>query len=105
MVIGIREWFYAQEGRKAHNYGEKFNLYHDYIVGFIGYGFKDLEVDGYLAVKVDEILKETEKALYLVVDGWKFWCPKSLVNMNMDEKKLKELEVKMNERKARFEAM
>lgn len=103
MVVGIKDWFYRQEGRKAHSYGEKFNLY-EYIIGFIGDG-KHPEIDGYIAVEVEEILKETEKALQIVVDGWKFWIPKSLTNMNMDGAKVQELRDGTEERRARYEAM
>jgi len=98
MVVGIKDWFYRQEGRKAHSYGEKFTLYSGHIIGFIGDGVHP-EVDGYIAVEVDEIVKETEKALQLVVDGWKFWCPKSVTNMNLDESKVQEL----RERAAKYE--
>jgi hypothetical protein len=98
MVVGIRDWFYREEGRKNSKYGTKFDFFYEHIIGFIGDGVHP-EIDGYIAVDVDEIVKETEKALQLVVDGWKFWCPKSLVNMNLDESKVQEL----RERSAKYE--
>lgn len=92
MVVGIRDWFYREEGRKNSKYGTRFDYFYEHIIGFIGDG-KHPEIDGFIAVEVDEIVTETEKALQLVVDGWKFWCPKSLTNMNLDEVRVQELRV------------
>lgn len=98
MVVGIRDWFYFEEGRKTSKYGTRFDFFYEHVLGHTGEGrWDEITINGYLAVEVDEILKETEKALQLVVDGWKFWIPKSLTNMNLDDEKVQELRKRTEE--------
>nr|DAE61488.1 MAG TPA: hypothetical protein [Caudoviricetes sp.] len=79
--IAIKEWFFDKEQEKA----EKYNVFMDFARNEDG--TQKIE-NGYIFAKVEEIMKESEKAIQVRVstgevvgsyNGWICWIPKSLI--------------------------
>lgn len=75
----IKSWKVAQIMHDMSKYGDKFDV--DVEGHEMFHDFKEYEDEnGYVTVlNVREVLKETEKALCLNIDGFKTWVPKSAV--------------------------
>jgi hypothetical protein len=79
--IAVKEWFFDKEQEKA----EKYNVFMDFARNEDG--TQKIE-NGYIFAKVEEIMKESEKAIQVRVStgevvgsykGWICWIPKSLI--------------------------
>ena len=80
----IKEWFYDKKCEEAKNYKVYIDAYSRDERGEIV-----TDENGYITVLIDEVYKETEKAIevrlgsgYVVgsVKGWKTWVPKSVIS-------------------------
>ena len=79
-TIKVKEWFFDKVYEEA-------KKYHIYLNG----GYKvvnGIEMLDHTTLRVDEVLKETEKAVQVVLDAetesgsyhsWKTWIPKSVI--------------------------
>ena len=79
-TIKVKEWFFDKVYEEA-------KKYHIYLNG----EYKDvngIEMLDHTTLRVDEVLKETEKAVQVVLDAetesgsyhsWKTWIPKSVI--------------------------
>ena len=79
--IKVKEWIID----KAQETAGRYNCYIDYLRNEDGMALVE---DGYLTVTVEEVIKETEKAVQVrletggvlgSVNGWKVWIPKSQI--------------------------
>lgn len=79
--IRVKEWIIDKAQETASGY----NCFIDYAERDEVLGCAKV-VDGYIKVQVEEVLKETEKAVYVrlhtgdvvgSIKGWKVWIPKS----------------------------
>lgn len=79
MTIKIKSWKVSQIMHDMSKYGD--NFYVTIEGNEPGHYFKDYEDEqGFVKVtNVHEVLKETEKAVYLNIDGFKTWVPKSAI--------------------------
>lgn len=79
-TIKVKEWFFNKVYEEA-------KKYHIYLKG--EYKFvNNVEMLDHTILRVDEVLKETEKAVQVVLDAetesgsyhsWKTWIPKSVI--------------------------
>lgn len=79
-TIKVKEWFFNKVYEEA-------KRYHIYLKG--EYKFvNNVEMLDHTILRVDEVLKETEKAVQVVLDAetesgsyhsWKTWIPKSVI--------------------------
>ena len=78
----VKEWFINKQSEKATRYNCFIDIYSRDENG------KVESVDGYLKVLFQEVISETEKAVYVVLGtgnadgsykGWKTWIPKSVI--------------------------
>lgn len=79
-TIKVKEWFFNKVYEEA-------KKYHIYLKG--EYKFvNNVEMLDHTILRVDEVLKETEKAVQVVLDAetesgsyhsWKTWVPKSVI--------------------------
>ena len=82
--IKIKEWFYDKMEAVSRNY----NMFIDVTEASRVDGKITANEDGYLEVIVEQTIKETEKAIQVVLStgwvigstkGWKCWIPKSVI--------------------------
>ena len=79
--LAVKEWFFDKEQDKAEHY----NVFMDFERKEDG---TVKVVDGYVFAKIEEAIKETEKAIQVKISsgdvlgsykGWTCWIPKSLI--------------------------
>ena len=79
-TIKVKEWFFGKVYEEA-------KKYHIYLNGEYKV-VNDIEMLDHTTLRVDEVLKETEKAVQVVLDAetesgsyhsWKTWIPKSVI--------------------------
>ena len=79
-TIKVKEWFFNKVYEEA-------KKYHIYLNGECKV-VNGIEMLGHTTLRVDEVLKETEKAVQVVLDAetesgsyhsWKTWIPKSVI--------------------------
>lgn len=82
-IIKIKDWFL----NKAQDTARRYNTWIDVFSRDEETGM-EISIDGYKSVRVQEILKETEKAVQVVlstgdvvgsIKGWRTWIPKSVI--------------------------
>lgn len=82
-IIKIKDWFLDKTQDTARRYNTWIDVFsRDEETGM------EISIDGYKSVRVQEVLKETEKAVQVVlstgdvvgsIKGWKIWIPKSVI--------------------------
>ncbi|MCD8294705.1 MAG: hypothetical protein LUE27_05655 [Clostridia bacterium] len=86
-TLWIKEWFYNKESEKAQRYMTFFDYAEDNDRGPMG---NVIARDGYINIKIQEVLGESEKAIHVIIStgacdgsvkGWKTWIPKSVCKM------------------------
>ena len=79
MTMRIKTWKVGQIMTDMSKYGDRYDV--DVEGQTWGVNYKDCEdSEGYVNVlNVREVLKETEKAMQLDIDGFKTWVPKSAI--------------------------
>lgn len=79
MTMRIKSWKVGQIMTDMSKYGDRYDV--DVEGQEWGVNYKDCEdAEGYVNVlNVREVLKETEKAMQLDIDGFKTWVPKSAI--------------------------
>lgn len=78
MIMRIKDWKIGQINRDMSKYNDKF--YIPVEGSEFGHHYTEYaDEDGYIPVRVEEVLKETEKAMQLSIDGFKTWVPKSAI--------------------------
>lgn len=82
-IIKIKDWFLD----KTQDTARRYNMWIDVFSRDEETGM-EISIDGYKSVRVQEVLKETEKAVQVVlstgdvvgsIKGWKTWIPKSVI--------------------------
>lgn len=82
-IIKIKDWFLE----KTQDTARRYNMWIDVFSRDEETGM-EISIDGYKTVRVQEVLKETEKAVQVVlstgdvagrIKGWKTWIPKSVI--------------------------
>lgn len=74
----IKTWKVEQIIRDMSKYNDKFNI--EIVGSEMGHHFTEYaDENGYVPVKVFEVLKETEKAVQLSIGFFKTWVPKSAI--------------------------
>lgn len=78
MKIKIKAWKVEEIRRSMSRYGDRYDIY---VEGQKPFTPMEMYVeDGYLTIiNVEEIVKETEKAICINIDGFSTWCPKSAI--------------------------
>lgn len=82
-IIKIKDWFLDKTQDTARRYNTWIDVFsRDEETGM------EISIDGYKSVRVQEVLKETEKAVQVVlstgdvvgsIKGWRTWIPKSVI--------------------------
>ena len=79
-TIKVKEWFFDKVYEEATKYHIYLNVEYKVVNG--------IEMLDHTTLRVDEVLKETEKAVQVVLDAetksgsyhsWKTWIPKSVI--------------------------
>ena len=83
--LKIKDWFYSKTSETAERYNTFIDVFSRNEYGMI------LAENGYITVRAQEVLNESEKAIQVVlstgavdgsVKGWKCWIPKSVIKLN-----------------------